>query len=83
MGSPLKLAFQKLIEETSKEIQKNLSDFVTPEAGTVVAVNGDGTVDVHTAQNQYSSVGSPTQLTIGAQVLVVKTSEGLITTIPH
>lgn len=55
-----------------------------PQLGTVAAVNPDGTVDVQTQSTFYAGAGNPNpDVTVGAQVLVIITQEGTVTTVPQ
>jgi len=80
--SALKVALNKLIADTitsQQQVQQNIQ----PIQGTVSSVNDDGTVNVTTSDGTvFQSVGAATQLTMGAQVIVVSAS-GVQTAIPY
>jgi hypothetical protein len=74
--STFKQALQQLILGTIGQDQVN-TQLIPPEQGVVVAINGDGTVDVQTASATYQRVGTPIQRVLNAQVVVLTADGGM------
>lgn len=78
--NPLRTAFKNLIKQVSDELGQQGS---SPEVGTVVALNADGTVDVQGQLNLYGGVGAPQQYVVGAIVLIITSKNNERVAIPR
>jgi hypothetical protein len=81
-GSPLQQAIKRLIVEVIDEEQRSTGN-LRPELGTVLSLNGDGTIAVQTDANHYPNCGAATQdcYVIGLQVMVL-CADGMQVAIP-
>jgi len=80
-GSPLRQAIEAIVRDVIAD-QQQITGSTDPEYGSVILVNDDGTVNVQTSSSIYTEVGSPVQLTIGAQVVVI-TAQGVQVAVPR
>jgi hypothetical protein len=76
-GHPIKEAIRTLIRQEIAAIQSSSLSQQNNVQGIVSAVNADGTVNVETPSGSYQSVGTPIVRTIGEQVIVVTSQEGI------
>lgn len=75
-GNPIKEAVRTLIRQEIAALIQN-SGQNPPLQGIVSAVNSDGTLSVSTSAGDLQNVGTPIVRTVGEQVIVVTSQEGV------
>ena len=76
-GDPFKEAVRRIIKDEIAKLQQVITGAQGNVQGTVSAINDDGTVDVDTIDGTLQEVGTPIVRTLGEQVIVVTSLEGM------